>query len=311
MKAIVNVLVVAGLILMVACATSAATIYWTPAHELAPQGYSCRMAAGDLDGDGDIDVSLFDAVPINQFWNVGTPTEPAWQLGPSPYEDVPSCIQRNGGLGDLDADGDLDLVITCWYDDFVRFYWNRGTPQNPVWVEDLWVFDGVPFGGAHGSPRLADMDGDGDLDRMLGSWTGRIRYARNVGTATSPSYEFVAWVDGIAMATGSYPTMGLGDLDSDGDLDLVRVSYDTWPECFENVGTAQEFEFVENPDMLQGISVRTIYGAWGIDLLDIDADGDPDMILAVGIGDENLLFLNGGATPVERTSWGVIKAKYR
>ena len=311
MKAIVNVLVVAGLILMVACAASAGTIYWTPAHELAPQGYSCRMAAGDFDGDGDIDVSLFDAVPINQFWNVGTPTEPAWQLGPSPYQDVPTCIQRNGGLGDLDADGDLDLVITCWYDDFVRFYWNRETPQNPVWVADLSVFDGVPYGGAHGSPRLADMDGDGDLDLMLGSWTGRIRYARNVGTATSPSYEYVGWVDGIQSTSSSYPTMGLGDLDSDGDLDLVRVSYSTWPECFENVGTPQVFEFVENPDMLQGISLRTIYGAWGIDLLDIDADGDPDMILAVGLGDENLLFLNGGATPVERASWGVIKAMYR
>ncbi len=34
------------------------------------------------------------------------------------------------------------------------------------------------------------------------------------------------------------------------------------------------------------------------------------MILARGYG-ENLLFLNGGATPVEPTSWGVIKAMYR
>ncbi len=310
MKAIVVALVLASVLLVMSSAAQAGTIYWTLAHEWAPQGHSSRMAAGDLDGDGDIDISLFDATPITQFWNVGTPTEPAWQLGPSPYQDVPSCTQQVGGLGDLNADGDLDLVITCWYDDFVRFYWNVGTPQNPAWAADLSVFDGVPFGGAHGSPRLADMDGDGDLDLMLGSWTGRIRYARNVGTAFRPAYEYVGWVDGIPQVGGSNPTIALGDLDSDGDLDLVRVSYGTWPECYENVGTPQVFEFAENPDMMTGVTIPpTGYGK-GVDLMDIDADGDPDMILARGYG-ENLLFLNGGATPVERTSWGVIKAVYR
>jgi hypothetical protein len=219
MKAIVNVLMLAGMVLVVACAARAGTIYWTPAHELAPQGYSCKVTAGDLDGDGDVDLTFFCGQPVMQCWNLGSPTEPIWEFGSSPYDGVPFCIAQNGGLGDLDADGDLDLVITCWYDDFVRFYWNVGTSQNPAWAADLSVFDGVPFGGAHGSPRLADMDGDGDLDLMLGSWTGRIRYARNVGTAFRPAYEYVGWVDGIPQVGGSNPTIALGDLDSDGDLD--------------------------------------------------------------------------------------------
>jgi len=72
----------------------------------------------------------------------------------------------------------------------------------------------------------------------------------------------------------------------------------------------QGFELVENPDMLVGIELR-INGAFEVDLFDIDADGDPDIILTVGSGGENLLFLNGGATPVEPTNWGVIKAMYR
>ncbi len=310
MKAIVNVLVLAGLVLLISSAASAGAVYWTPAHEWAPQGHACAVTAGDIDGDGDIDLTFFCGQPMIQCWNVGSPTGPIWEFGSSPYEGVPFCIHQNGGLGDLDADGDLDLAITCWYDDFVRFYWNVGTPQNPVWEADLSVFDGVPISGGHGSPRLADMDGDGDLDAMLGSWSGRIRYARNVGTATSPSYEYVGWVDGIPLASGCNPTMGLGDLDLDGDLDIVQVADGMLPRCFENVGTQQVSEFVENPDMLSGVSIPpTGYGA-GIDLMDIDADGDPDMILARGYG-ENLLFLNGGATPVEPTSWGVIKAMYR
>ncbi len=302
--------VLAVAVLLCPTVPATATIHWTPAHELAPQGYACRMAAGDLDGDGDIDISLFDAVPIAQFWNVGTPTEPAWQFGPTPYSDVPACTGRNGGLGDLDADGDLDLVLTCWYDDFVRCYWNVGTSSSPAWEEDLSVFDGVVVYGGHYCPRLADMDGDGDLDAMICITNGRVQYVRNVGNSLLPHYEDTGLIYDIPVVNGPGPTIGLGDLDSDGDLDIVRVSYDTAPECFENVGTPQDFVYEENPDMLQGVSLNRVEGAGGVDLLDIDADGDPDLIFAKGFG-ENLLFLNEGATPVEPTSWGVIKAMYR
>ncbi len=105
------------------------------------------------------------------------------------------------------------------------------------------------------------------------------------------------------------PSIALGDLDGDGDLDLVRVSVDTAPECFENIGSPAAFAFASNPDLLAGVVLR-IEGAWGVELLDVDGDSDPDLVFAIGYG-ENLLFLNDGATPVESRSWGVIKAMYR
>jgi len=48
----------------------------------------------------------------------------------------------------------------------------------------------------------------------------------------------------------------------------------------------------------------------GIELADLDADGDADLLLAIGVG-QNLLYLNDGVVPVEPTSWGAIKALYR
>ncbi len=309
MKAIVNVLVLVGVVLVISSAARAGSIYWTPAHEWAPQGYSSTVSAGDLDCDGDEDLVLLRLGPVRLYWNVGTPQLPAWYLDETQFTEIVDCHFRTGSFGDLDADGDLDLVLICFYDDFVRFYWNTGSCAQPVWEPDLSVFDGIPKSIGSGQPRLADMDADGDLDLMLGSWSGTIRYAQNVGTSTSPSYQYVGWVDGVSAADGAIPAISLGDLDLDGDLDVVRVTQDTWPECFENVGTPQEFAFVENPDMLVGIELRT-GGAYGIGLLDADADGDPDMILALSMG-VNLLFLNEGTTPVEPTSWGVIKAMYR
>jgi len=300
----------ATVLLLCLGAPATGTIYWTPAHELAPQGYACRMAAGDLDGDGDIDISLFSALPIEQFWNIGTPTDPAWQFGPSPFPGVPSCTQQSGGLGDLDADGDLDVVVTCAYDEHISCYWNRGTPTSPVWEEDLLVFAGIQIAQGHACPRLADADADGDLDALVGSWTGRIRYIRNIGTASEPQFEYVGWIDGIPQAVSTNPTFGLADLDSDLDLDIVRVSYDTECECFENVGTPTDFEFAVSASMLAGVDLPLSGYGKGIELMDIDADGDPDLILARGYG-ENLLFLNEGTTPVEPMSWGVIKAMYR
>ena len=311
MKAIVNVLVLAGMILLISSAAMAGTIYWTPAHELAPQGHGSKMVAGDLDGDGDCDISMLGIGPVAHYWNVGTPQEPAWALDETQYSGIIGCYYRAGGLGDVDGDGDLDLAIGCYYEDAVYFYWNMGPPEAPVWQADPSVLGDIMKPIDDAEPRFGDMDADGDLDLMIIRGSGRVWYAQNVGSSSEPVFEDIGWVDGIPWASGAGSSIGLGDLDSDGDLDLVRVSYDTWPECFENVGTPQEFGFVENPSMLVGVSLYPNTGAWGMDLLDIDGDGDPDMILAVGLGYENLLFLNGGATPVEPTSWSVIKAMYR
>ncbi len=189
-------------------------------------------------------------------------------------------------------------------------YKNLGPPWRPVWQADPRVLGDITKHIGDVEPRFGDMDADGDLDLMIVRGSGRVWFVRNIGSASEPMFEDTDYVNGIPSASGPSPSIGLGDLDSDGDLDIVRVTWDTWPECFENIGTPQVFEFVENPDMMIGVSIPpTGYGK-GVDLMDIDADGDPDMILAIGYG-ENLLFLNGGATPVERTSWGVIKAMYR
>lgn len=291
-------------------AVRAQTIVWVPAHDWAPQGMSSDLAAGDLDCDGDIDLTMLGVNPARHYWNVGSAEEPIWFEDTSQFAEVDYCHFRCGGLGDLDADGDLDLAVTCYYDSFLRFYWNVGDCAAAAWEEDLSVFEGIPNYVGCGQPRLADMDGDGDLDLMYGFESGRVQYAENVGSSQSPEYEDRGWIDGIGSAGRGPASFAVGDIDSDGDFDVVRVLSDTQPQCFENIGTPQSFEFMENPQMIVGPEVPPEgYGA-GIELADMNADGTPDLFLTIGFG-QNLFYLNEGLVPVEPTSWGLIKALYK
>ncbi len=292
-----------SLVLLTASVVQGTEVYWTPAHQLAPQGWSNHVMAGDLDGDGDYDVSLMGP----QYWNVGTPQLPEWEeAAESPYEGVESCDFRDGALGDLDDDGDLDLVITC-YDEHLRFYRNTGTPQVPSWDYEPAMFDSVDTVSGGAEPYLVDLDADDDLDILVACAFGYVvLYMENVGTPSTPE-----WADRSTILTvgpGSYPRIALGDIDGDADPDLVCVTRTSAPQTWENIGTPEAFEFVENPSMLVGVTEP----AWGkgIELFDVDADGDPDLLIMYYLG-ENFLYLNEGATPVRSTSWSCIKALYR
>jgi hypothetical protein len=307
MRTLFSLLTVLALLGPAAC--PATEIYWSPAHELAPQGMSGPIASGDLDGDSDMDVSMIRAIPAHHFWNIGTPQIPAWELDTTVYVNVPWCSRRSGALGDVDADGDLDLVFSCW-DDTLRFYWNAGTPEVPLWEADQSVVSELVILGGGADPSLADIDGDGDLDLLVAMSFGIVKRFDNVGTAMAPVWEHVGYLEGVSIGPGGTEMAAFGDIDGDGDLDLVAITWDTPIQCWENVGTQAVPQFVENPSMLIGVTDPGEDGGHGIELLDIDADGDPDLLVSDRLG-VNYLYLNEQFVPVQPTTWGQVKALYR
>jgi hypothetical protein len=126
----------------------------------------------------------------------------------------PNLIPRDFEPGDVDGDGDLDLVMTVSSTSLV--------PAPPLfWVNDgtgnLTAGPAVPVPVASQTVRLVDLDGDGDLDavfadRNLGGASG-IFTAINYGTGFTLT-PAPAWA-------GVYVSFDLGDFDNDALPDLV------------------------------------------------------------------------------------------
>ena len=93
-------------------------------------------------------------------------------------------------LADLDADGDLDLLVGI-EDGSIQAFQNVGTPSTPTFTE---LKDAAnPLAnvttGSHAFPSFADYDEDGDLDLALSSTYEQPRYYENIGTAQSPLFQ--------------------------------------------------------------------------------------------------------------------------
>ncbi len=200
----------------------------------------------------------------------GDPAVEPWDLGPL-IVSLPEVAHGEGlASADLDDDGDLDLHLGV--------YWLRNEgdgswtliPANPV--TGLGDPDRV---------RVADIDGDGDLDAVVGFHmfdnTTKLIWLEHPAdpTTTWPMRTILDQNDG-----GGF-SLDVGDLDNDGDVDVVLGEH-LGPGrvlLFENTGDG-----VTWPVHLVDPGGPTVDHHDGTRLVDLDLDGDLDI---VSVGYEN------------------------
>ncbi len=99
------------------------------------------------------------------------------------------------------------------------------------------------------SPVLADLDGDGDLDAMIGNRGGSTRYFRNTGSASLAAFVDLDTANPfLGFYTEPYNHSALVDLDGDGDLDALTGDAEGSLRYFRNSGSPAAPAFAEVKD---------------------------------------------------------------
>ena len=228
----------------------------------------------DLDNDGDLDLVLsnkieqdnFDQGRSYYFENVGSPDAPAFRQRDA--FDFEPAYHYAPAFADLDADGDLDALVGTW-NQGIALYRNNGTVESPEFVAENTSYIKLTRG-SNTTPVLVDIDADGDMDLFSGEASGTINFYRNEGSAAEPRFALVSdeYLD-IDVGRRSAPTFG--DLDGDGDFDMLIGREAPGLQYYRNDGTPEEPLFIE--DTSYDVTVPALSTP---SLVDIDADGDLD-----------------------------------
>ena len=239
------------------------------AQSLSFATYSQEVRTADIDNDGDMDI--FAALPSKIVWYENTDGKANFGI-----EHIMSNADGASSIHavDIDGDGDMDLLTNSFND--YKTIWYENTDGKGTFLQHIVVSNSFP-NVTSSSVYAADFDGDGDPD-VLESYHNsafKIVWYENIdGLGTFGAGQIIQNGD-------KTNTIFAGDIDGDGDLDVVAAS--KW----SSFGYVSRLSWFENTDGIGNFGSQKIIATFdytvdprNVKLADIDLDGDMDLFLA-------------------------------
>ncbi len=252
-----------------------------------------EVIAADLDGDGDPDLAFWNNASYPDPWGAFVLINLGNAIFAAPVRYNPGVIVKDMAAGDIDGDGDTDLVFIGFSSSITGLLNNgNGTfgDGSPTPFVNLGGSGGVGVNGV----TLADVDGDLDLDLVTAD-----AFTYNVSILVNDGSGVFAYPTTFS-TTGMPSAVVARDFDADGDPDVATVNLNgTSLTVLANDGSGA-FTLAQSPD---GVGIPSSPMA-----ADLDGDGDADLVVTsgqvfvfMGNGDGTLASARGfpaGVTPL-------------
>jgi hypothetical protein len=257
-----------------------------------PEEWSNQVTVGDLDGDGDLDLVFANG---GGFASPGAPEVQRVYIndGSGAFSDESaarlgfSALARGVELGDIDGDGDLDLIVAQDFDRQPALFVNDGAG----FFTDVTAAQLPALVLSSSRAQFGDIDNDGDLDLYLtdgdGNRFGCGQYRVYVNDGNGTFTDETAARHPIEDVCENMDCI-FGDIDNDFDIDVRTAS----------TGVANSRLYVNDGAGVFALSnaVPADQNAYSYDFGDIDGDGDLDLlgVNARPTSHGELLLLNDG-----------------
>ena len=266
------------------------------------------LSTFDSDGDGDKEIVIGDiscttntfivnggtaqlANGISQTHNFPNTTEPI------NFNNFPTSY-----FIDVNNDGKRDLLVSpnvfnaAENAQSIWFYKNVGTNQIPNFkkINQNFLQNQMIEVGEGAHPVLEDLDGDGLRDLLIGNYgyysvggniNSKLTFFKNVGTFNEPIFQFqTSDYQNFSQLNmkGLYPAFG--DLDGDGDKDLLLGNEDGKMVYYTNFPNNGVANFILSQSFYKGIDVGNFATP---QIVDVDNDGKLDLLIGEERGNVN------------------------
>lgn len=267
------------------------------------------IALADLDGDNDLDLWIATAMSGVKFsQNTGQDTNgrPMFAAPSTVLTSAQSGTYTGPAFADLNGDGKLDLLVGTSNDkSAIRYFQNSGS--TPAFDTNstssnsfgLGKYDSEGYGSSP-RPAFADLDGDGDLDAIIGTMYG-VWFQENTGSATAPAFTVATSLYSWGNNTASnvyYASPTFADLDGDSDPDLVVGSNSGKVVQFINLAkpTVTNVTASNTDDTYKVDAVISIQVTFSTPVSVDTTGGTPTLTLETGTTDRKASYVSGSGT---------------